>query len=81
MVESALEDISHRGCAPDIGSGKQFSVQKANQTKQAAQGLYAGHSYVLYELAIFPGFEVHQWNIQLQNLFPILYVSAIAIET
>ncbi|KAI4910494.1 uncharacterized protein J4E92_010422 [Alternaria infectoria] len=39
----------------------------------SALGLFAGHSYVLYELAIFPGFEVHQWNIQLQNLFPILY--------
>ncbi|KAF2829295.1 hypothetical protein CC86DRAFT_453943 [Ophiobolus disseminans] len=38
----------------------------------SALGLFAGHSYVLYESAIYPGMKVHQWNVLLKNMFPIL---------
>ncbi|KAF2877772.1 hypothetical protein BDV95DRAFT_588804 [Massariosphaeria phaeospora] len=39
----------------------------------AALGLYAGHEYCVYSLALFPGMQVHQWNVQLKNMIPILY--------
>ncbi|KAH8648724.1 hypothetical protein BGZ60DRAFT_570018 [Tricladium varicosporioides] len=38
-----------------------------------ALGLFSGHQYLVYQLAISPGIEVHQWNIQLKNHSPILY--------
>ncbi|RYP55969.1 hypothetical protein DL770_010862 [Monosporascus sp. CRB-9-2] len=34
----------------------------------AAYGLFGGHLYLLYDLAIFPGVQVHMWNLQLKYL-------------
>ncbi|KAI1452812.1 hypothetical protein F4805DRAFT_445932 [Annulohypoxylon moriforme] len=39
----------------------------------SALGLYAGHQYVFYEMSIFPGLWVHQWNFQLKNISHISY--------
>ncbi|KAI0165411.1 hypothetical protein GGR52DRAFT_107168 [Hypoxylon sp. FL1284] len=38
-----------------------------------ALGLYAGHQYVFYEMSVFPGLWVHQWNFQLKNISRISY--------
>ena len=49
-------------------------------TEQLVQGLFAGHSYVIYELAIFPGIKVHLWNIQSHDFISILHVSVVVIR-
>ncbi|KAL7629710.1 hypothetical protein AAE478_001233 [Parahypoxylon ruwenzoriense] len=38
-----------------------------------AIGLFAGQLYVLYDFTIFPGMDVHQWNVQLKTLIHILF--------
>jgi hypothetical protein len=41
-----------------------------------AQGFSAGEAYLIYEVSIFPGLGVHQWNVQMQEMPRILYVGA-----
>lgn len=43
--------------------------------KHHLKGLFAGYYYMLYKVLIFPGFCIHQWNLQLKHLHLILYVS------
>ncbi|RYP57738.1 hypothetical protein DL770_010594 [Monosporascus sp. CRB-9-2] len=40
-----------------------------------ALGLFAGQLYIIYDSTIFPGMDVHQWNVQLKTLIHILFTA------
>ncbi|KAI2473536.1 hypothetical protein F4781DRAFT_379371 [Annulohypoxylon bovei var. microspora] len=38
-----------------------------------AFGFFAGQLYIVYDFAIFPGMDVHQWNVQMKVFIHILF--------
>ncbi|KAF2004265.1 hypothetical protein P154DRAFT_485419 [Amniculicola lignicola CBS 123094] len=62
---------------PPLGVMPDFDHPGGTHSLGYAVGLYAGFLYCCYDLAMNPGFRVHQWNIPLKQLPHLLYNSHI----